>query len=96
MHYHHIEDEVDLVPFCSDSCHRDWCARNGAEYAGWFGCQEGGDSAEYCANCGTVCNVGHDGCDCQRDNVVVNRFASTDGVKCEHGNWIQLPSRDKE
>jgi hypothetical protein len=22
----------------------------------------------------------------------VNRFPATHGVKCEHGNWIQLPA----
>jgi hypothetical protein len=95
MHYHYIEDNkgdlVDLVPFCSDSCHVAWCESNAETYGGWNGCQEGGDSVEFCANCGVVTGGTYE-CDEQRDNVVVNRVLSTDGEKCSHGHWIQLPS----
>ena len=93
MHYHYIEDSrgdlVDLVPFCCDNCHRAWCERNDAAYGGWNGCQESAEYVEFCANCGVA--AGGYECDCQRDNVVVNRFLSRDGERCKHGNWIQLP-----
>lgn len=96
MHYYFVEDErgelVALVPFCCDSCHQQWCEKNGVEYLGWNGAHEGADSAEYCAHCGVVANAGNDGCDCQRDNVVENRFPSTTGERCQHGNWLQLPA----
>ena len=92
MHYHYMEDEsgdvVDLVPLCSDACHRDWA---GEDYQGWSGCHEGSDSVEFCANCGVVAGGTYE-CDCQRDNVVVNRFLSDEGEKCEHGHWLQLPA----
>jgi hypothetical protein len=62
MHYHFVEDDsgnvVDLIPFCSDLCHRAWCADHGSTYGGWNGCHEGGDSAEFCANCGDCCHEG--------------------------------------
>lgn len=93
MHYLHIEDArgdvVDLVAFCSDRCHQQWCRGHRVEYGGWNGCQEGPDYPEWCANCGTYAG-GEAECECQRDNVVVNRFLSDDGEKCEHGHWIQL------
>ena len=94
MHIHAVENGagnvVDVIPFCSDACQREYCRSHpDIEYDGWHGSQEGGDSVEYCASCGVVC-WGHD-CDCQRDNVVVNRFPSETGEKCEHGNWLQLP-----
>src|SRR4249920_978103 len=94
MHVHLIENGegnvVDVIPFCSDACHRDYCAAHSdLTYGGWHGCIEGGDGMEFCAQCGVVC-WGYK-CDCQRDNVVVNRFTSDTGEKCEHGNWIQLP-----
>jgi len=95
MHYHYVEDSrgdvVDLIPFCSDSCHRDYCQEHGLAYGGWSGCQEGGDSPEYCAACGTYAGGSFE-CDCQRDNVLVGRFMSDTGEKCEHGNWLQLPA----
>ena len=97
MHYHYVtkqwddNDIEDIVPFCCDSCHRDWCRDNGEKYDGWNGCQEGSDYVEYCANCGVVAGGAYI-CDCQRDNVVVNRILSEHGEQCEHGNWIQLPS----
>jgi hypothetical protein len=95
MHYHHVEDDggdvVDLVPFCCDSCHRDYCRENGLEYGGWNGCHEGSDSAEFCANCGTYAGGAAD-CDCQTNNVVVGRFLSKRGERCRHRNWIQLPA----
>jgi hypothetical protein len=96
MHYHHVEDSrgelVELIPFCCDNCNRQWCNDNGATYAGWNGCQEGSDSVEFCANCGTVAG-GNYQCNCQRDNVVVNRFRSARGIKCRHKNWLQLPMK---
>ena len=96
MHYHYIEDErgelFDVVPFCCDSCHRAWCKKEGVEYDGWCGANEGGDSVEFCANCGTVAGGAYE-CDCQRDNVVVNRFLNTKGIKCKHRHWIQLPEK---
>jgi len=95
MHIHYIEDHngnvVDIIPFCSDSCHLSYCAEHAdLTYDGWNGCHGGGDAEEFCANCGVIC--GGYVCDCQRDNVVVNRFSRDDGEKCEHGNWIQLPT----
>lgn len=94
MHYHYIEDPtgqlVDLVPFCSDNCHREWCATNEESYQGWNGCQEGSDYVEFCAQCGVVAGGAYQ-CDHQRDNVVVDRFLSPDGEQCDHGHWIQLP-----
>lgn len=96
MHYHHVENSdgelVDLIAFCSDACHRDYCADHGLEYGGWNGCQEGSDYVEFCAACGVVAG-GKFECEHQRDNVVVNRFVCDDGEKCECGNWLQLPAR---
>lgn len=98
MHYHFINDDrgelLDIMPFCCDSCHQQWCKENGAEYGGWNGAHESGDYGDYlefCAQCGTVAGGPYE-CDCQRDNVVVNRFPSDDGEQCEqHGNWLQVP-----
>ncbi len=96
MHYHYIDDArgdvVDLVPFCSAACRKEWCERRGIEYPGWNGCREGGDSEEYCAACGVICHTANDSCQCQRDNVIVNRFITPQGERCKHGSWIQLPS----
>jgi hypothetical protein len=96
MHIHTIDDDhgdlLDVVNLCSDSCHR---AYAGDDYNGWNGCHET-EHPDYCASCGVVIpgTVDDDGtpCDCQTRNVVVNRFLSDDGERCEHGNWIQLPS----
>jgi hypothetical protein len=98
-HYHEIEDEQGdlstLIPFCSDSCHRDWHLRqtdaSTAEYEGWNGCHDDADCSEYCANCGVIAHAGDDACEHQRDNIVVNRFVTEDGEMCPDGNWIQLP-----
>jgi hypothetical protein len=99
MHVHQIEDEQgelsDVIPFCSDSCHREWCGRHNIEYGGWNGAHEASDGGEYCANCGVTCATGEESCEHQRDNVLVNRFTTEKGVQCEHGNWIQLPRRMK-
>jgi len=97
MHIHIVENGdgnvVDVIPFCSDSCHRAYCAAHAdLPYGGWNGCNDGGDSVEFCAQCGVVAG-GTCECDCQRDNVVVNRFASDAGDKCQHGHWLQLPAR---
>lgn len=95
MHYREIDDKkgdlAELVPFCADSCHREWCYRSNVEYTGWNGAHEGGDSNEYCANCGVIASCGEEACECQRGNVVVNRFTTEEGEYCEHGNIIQLP-----
>ena len=92
MHYHlrcdAVGDVVEAVPYCSDACHREGA---GNAYGGWNGCQEGGDYPEWCDNCGVFAG-GTPQCEHQANNVVVNRFASTDGEKCECGNWIQLPA----
>lgn len=91
-HYHYIEDDgelVDLIPFCSDSCHREHMS---LAYDGWNGCHEGGDSAEFCAHCGAFAG-GSAECDCQLQNVVIHRLPSEEGERCEHGNWLQLPAR---
>ena len=94
MHYHVVENGpgnvVDLIPFCSDACHREYCGTHAdLHYDGWNGCQEGGDSVEFCANCGVAAG-GTFACNCQRDNVVVNRFVCADGERCEHGNWLHF------
>ena len=97
MHEHIIIDEtgdtVDAVPLCSDACHREYA---GDEYAGWSGAHET-EFTTWCASCGVVIpgvNEDDDGqpCECQTRNVVVNRFISDDGERCEHGHWVQLPA----
>lgn len=99
MHYDTEKDSdgniVGLTPFCSGSCHREWCDKHGLEYPGWNGCQEGGDCPEWCAHCGVFAG-GQAECSHQSDNVVVNRFRCDTGEKCDCGNWIQLPSRNLE
>jgi hypothetical protein len=91
MHEYLIEDErgdtVDAVSLCSDACHR---AYAGDEYAGWNGAHEL-EHTDYCAACGVVIPGTEDACECQRANVVVNRFPSLGGIECKHGNWIQVP-----
>jgi len=91
MHHHRIEDErgdlVDLVTLCSDACHRDYA---GDDYQGWSGCHET-EFNDWCQQCGVVI-PGQDACECQLHNVVVNRFLSDTGEKCEHGHWIQVPA----
>jgi len=56
MHYHLIEDAdgnlLNVVPFCSDFCHRTWCYQNAQEYGGWNGCHEGADYDQECEQCG--------------------------------------------
>ena len=94
MHVHYVEEDgelVDIVPFCSDSCHRTWCRENNERYGGWNGVQPGGYSSEWCASCGVITWAGDEACDCLKNNVVVGRFPRESGEKCEHGNWIQLP-----
>ncbi len=43
-------DLLDLIPFCSDSCHQDYCRTNQTAYEGWNGAHETYDDAE-CATC---------------------------------------------
>ena len=96
MHIRQLEDArgdlADVIPFCSDSCHRDWCQATGTEYAGWDGCHESPDYNSYCAMCGVIAGCGPDACEHQRENLVVNRFVTRDGETCGHGHWIQLPA----
>ena len=53
MHYYFVEDAdgdvVDLIPYCSDFCHRE---DQGENYRGWNGCHEGADYDQECALCG--------------------------------------------
>ncbi len=95
MHVHIDEingNVVDVIYFCSDACHQQYILNHpDLTYDGWNGCNEGGDSIEFCSNCGVVAGGTYE-CDCQRDNVVVNRFPSKEGEKCEHDNYIQLPA----
>src|SRR5215510_11626134 len=99
MHHLVIDDErgdiADIIKLCSDSCARSYAESNGLEYGGWNGANET-EFTDYCAQCGTVLpgvSTDDEGtpCKCQISNVVVNRFDSADGVKCGHGNFIQLP-----
>jgi hypothetical protein len=100
-HYHFIEDEtgdlVELVPFCSDSCHRQWCADNNETYGGWNGCQEGSDAGEWCALCGVIVTQPSDwdACRCGWDNVDVNRFRASEDERCEHGLLIQVAMKEE-
>jgi hypothetical protein len=93
MHLHTIEDErgdlVEVVPFCSDACNRDYC---GDDYQGWSGCHEA-DVTLYCASCGVAIPGLEDACPHQIGNVVVNRFTSAEGERCSCGRWVQLPLR---
>ena len=84
-------DIVDIVVFCSDACHKEWCANplNDETYEGWSGCHEC-EHTEYCAQCGVVLPGYEDACDHQRDNVVVNRFRVSERELCPHGNIMQL------
>lgn len=86
-------DLIDLIPFCCASCRTDYCRDNSIETDENFSNAEGGDSNEYCAECGVIAHIGfeEESCEHQRDNFVVNRFQSEEGEVCEHGNWIQLP-----
>ena len=56
-HIHRITDNagdlIDIVTFCRDSCHRQYCTDTGAAYAGWDGCHEIYSPAT-CASCGQV------------------------------------------
>ena len=92
MHLHYVTDDtgdtVDVVEFCSDACHRDY---TGDAYDGWSGCHEA-EFTTYRAACGVALPGLEDACEHQRDNVVVNRFTSEDGERCEHGRWVQLPA----
>ena len=90
MHIHSIQEDgqtVEQFDLCSDACNRQFA---GEGYAGWNGAHEA-EFTTYCASCG-VAIPGEDACEHQLTNVVVNRFLSDEGEKCEHGNWIQLPA----
>ena len=53
-HYHEINDThgdlIDLIAFCSDWCHQQWCTQNEVEYQGWNGCHEH-PYDDKCQNC---------------------------------------------
>jgi hypothetical protein len=86
----------DLLPFCSESCRTEY-AREHDISEDLYLTSDGSDSNEYCAACGVIAHVGAeqfkdgDACQCQADNLVVNRFTCDTGETCKHGNWIQLP-----
>ena len=56
-HIHLVTDQngdtVDIVTFCSDTCHQRWTENTGNKYEGWYGCQEM-PSPAVCASCETV------------------------------------------
>lgn len=62
MHYHEIQDDngdtSDVVPFCSDACHLEWCEARAIPYGGWNGVHDGADNSEYCASCGVIASCG--------------------------------------
>lgn len=94
MHEHYLYDDegdlTDVVPFCCDACHREWCGAQGEEYDGWNGCHEGADYPQWCANCGARCGIGIE-TDCDGDCVPVGVYPPYDR-KCEHGYAYYLPA----
>ena len=56
-HIHRITDNagelIDIVTFCTDRCHRQYCTDTGAVYGGWDGCNDM-QSPATCASCGQV------------------------------------------
>ena len=54
MHIHRVEDSkgnlVDVISYCSDTCHQYGCGEVGTEYEGWDGCHEN-ENDEVCAYC---------------------------------------------
>ena len=61
MHIHRVEDEsgdlVDVIPFCSDFCHRTFCDQSEEyDYEGWDGCHEVSEGMEWteCEQCGDL------------------------------------------
>jgi hypothetical protein len=90
MHYCQVEDShgelVELVPLCSDTCHRDYCERHGLDYAGWDGCHEGSDYPEWCAACGIRASAGLS-TECANDcmPIVVAIIGEPPSGKCPHG-----------
>jgi len=56
VHYRTVEqdgDVVDLIPFCTDWCNRDYCLEHNLEYQGWNGCHEL-TRDEKCAKCDKI------------------------------------------
>lgn len=91
-HYCILEDAdgemVDRIELCSDSCHETWCRDNDEPYKGWHGCNEQ-ETTSWCASCGVVL-PGFKACECQMNNIVVNRLRVSNPELCEdHGNTIQ-------
>ncbi|KKL99566.1 hypothetical protein LCGC14_1813100, partial [marine sediment metagenome] len=102
-HALYIEDDkgdlIDSINLCTDTCSRTYAKRIEVEYRGWNGCHEQ-EFTTWCANCGVVLpgfagdNQG-ELCSEQDANIVVARFRSDSGEKCERHNgkhWIQLPA----
>jgi len=46
-------DLIDLVYFCGDFCHQQWCKETDHPYDGWNGCHEIQHN-ETCADCGAL------------------------------------------
>lgn len=83
----------DVIPFCSEGCRNDFARRHAYGEALYM--ESDNSVNEYCAECGVVMiGPDDDWCECQRDNIVVNRFISGNGERCEHDNWIQLPAEN--
>ena len=88
MHYVDTNDGDVQRAYCSDSC-----ARTDPDYAGWNGCHENPEAAEYCIACGTLANANPD-CGCF--TVVVSRFPTDRTEYCDHGNPLQLATIERE
>lgn len=55
-----IGELVEVMIFCSDGCHMDWCSSNGVKYGGWNGCHEIEYEPEHpprCDHCGDMLDV---------------------------------------
>lgn len=97
----YIEDAngniLEYMMVCSDSCHRNYCDRVGIVYGGWNGCHEGGDTGEYCVQCGVRMSVDTDSdCDGTCIPFVVNIISPDPARVCAHGvpseiipEWMQ-------
>lgn len=92
MHSHYIEDArgdlVDIIPFCSDSCHRQWHQDASEPYEGWNGAGES-EFNEWCQQCGVIIGGSAED-DCGHlYPVVVNLIGIPEDVYCEHGTLIR-------
>ena len=95
------QELVDAIDVCTDTCARTYARRIDVPYRGWNGAHEV-ETTTWCANCGVVLpgfddDFSHDPCVEQSANVVLARFRSEDGEKCDRHNGahvIQQPSRN--